>query len=117
MLKVEEKPIGRLVWWEEPGVSSGHVLSCEDCYQARERETGRVRSASKVFRVNVFPYRGTCKFCSKVLVEPATSRWPELFDGCGSEREYPAPESKVVDLSPEQCRFVAWCVNGKGEKP
>lgn len=112
-MRPNEKPVGRLVYWT-PG---GHVLCCEDCYShGRPDHVSIVTShpgASEVYRGNVFPYRGTCRFCSKVLVEPANARWPELFDGRGREQDYPAPDYKVVDLTPEQCRFVAWVVRGK----
>ena len=91
--------VGRLIPW----TSDGFVLCCEDCYlHGRPDHVSLVTShpnASKVYRINVFPYKGTCHFCSKTLVEPATNGWPELFNGRGSEREYPKPDAKVVDLT------------------
>lgn len=46
------------------------VLGCLRC--ARRR-------LAPVYRVNVYPYRGTCDRCGTTLVEPATPAWPELF--------------------------------------
>lgn len=108
--------VGRLIPW----TSDGFVLCCEDCYlHDRPDHVSLVTShpnASKVYRINVFPYEGTCHFCSKTLVEPATNGWPELFNGRGSEREYPKPDAKVVDLTPEQCRLVSKWVNSPKSK-
>lgn len=94
-------PVGRLIPW----TSEGFVLCCEDCYlHGRPDHVSVVTShpgASKVCKINVFPYRGTCRFCSTTLVEPATDKWPELFDGQDNSH-YPKPDSKVVDLNEEQ---------------
>lgn len=106
------EPVGRLVPW----TSEGFVLCCEDCYlHGRPDHVSIVTShpgASEVYRVNVFPYRGTCRFCSKVLVAPATDRWPELFDG--RDNCYPPPDRKVVDLDPFQVDLLKHWVGRKG---
>lgn len=61
-----DKPIGYL----EYTASGDMVLGCVAC---------AVRRETPVYRINVYPYRGTCDRCGACLVEPQTSAWPELF--------------------------------------
>lgn len=52
----------------------GDKVYCFDCEPL---------NASKVpiYHVNIFPYKQTCFKCGKLLVEPRTATWPELFEG------------------------------------
>ena len=56
-----------------PSGAQGYVLHCPSCATGWE--------STPVYRVNVYPYRGTCAKCKATLVEPQTPAWPELFDG------------------------------------
>jgi len=38
---------------------------------------------ARIFRVNIGDYKQTCHTCGKVLVEPKTPSWPELFEKVG----------------------------------
>lgn len=51
-------------------LSKGRLL----CYGCNDST-----SAIVVFHSNIFPYRGTCSRCGKILVKPRNENWPELF--------------------------------------
>lgn len=60
------EPIGILV--------NGDTVTCFECETLGEHKV-------PLYHVNVYPYRQTCAKCGKVLVQPRTSSWPELFTG------------------------------------
>lgn len=64
--------VGYLVAY--PGFSG---VCCQECLDGADKDT--VKHPVSIFRVNVGPYKQTCHGCGKVLVEPKTPIWPELF--------------------------------------
>lgn len=43
---------------------------------------------TKLYKVNVGPYKQTCHCCGKVLVEPQTPAWCELYTKPGQVSQY-----------------------------
>ena len=56
------------------------VVICLDCAETLERSGYRGVCAVPVYRVNLAPYRQTCRLCHAVIHAGARG-WPELFDG------------------------------------
>lgn len=53
----------------------GRRVLCFDCHN-RQPDAG-----VPIYHVNIYPYKGSCNVCGKILVEPRSANWPELFDG------------------------------------
>lgn len=70
--ETEERPIGFLA--VKPGERGYRVVGM--CCAAKAEHT-----PSRVWRVNVWPYKQTCRACGRTLVSGATLAWPELFNG------------------------------------
>lgn len=68
----DSKCIGYLIAY--PGFSG---VCCQECLDAADKDT--VKQPVPLYEVNVHPYKQSCHGCGKVLVQPATSLWPELF--------------------------------------
>lgn len=58
-------------------VGKGYMLACLRCASNIPSEM----LGAAVCRENVYPYKGTCAACHRLIVEPQTPAWPELFDG------------------------------------
>lgn len=54
-------------------------VCCEACLNGSDMAAERDPKPVSLYRINIGPYKQTCHGCGKVLVEPRTSLWPELF--------------------------------------
>ena len=54
-------------------------VCCEACLNGSDMAAERDPKPVSLYRINIAPYKQTCHGCGKVLVEPRTSLWPELF--------------------------------------
>ena len=67
-IKVSHEPIGYLV--------CARQVVCLDCANIWPE----AKLYSYLYRVNIFPYKQTCHKCNKVLVEPQSKAWCELYE-------------------------------------
>jgi hypothetical protein len=68
----------------------GYLVVGDCCAVSTTREL-----ASPVYRINVYPYAQHCADCGRVLVQPGTPKWPELFDG---GEHFAAPYAELTDM-------------------
>lgn len=54
-------------------------VCCQACLDAADPPVKGDPKPVALYRVNIGPYRQTCHGCGKILVEPKTPIWPELF--------------------------------------
>ena len=66
-----EYPIGWLAAYDK-----GHIVICPNC-----KPDSPYTCSVEVYNDNIGDYQQHCWMCKKVLREPKTPAWPELFDG------------------------------------
>ncbi len=54
-------------------------VCCQKCLDGADPDDGYGPKPVPLYRVNIGSYKQTCHGCNKVLVEPRSHIWPELF--------------------------------------
>jgi hypothetical protein len=73
--EITEQPVGYMIC-----TCSTLRVVCSECATSLWCSERKPKSIP-IFHENIFPYKQSCLFCKKVLVEGQSSAWPELYDG------------------------------------